>query len=525
MTVTEAPPAAPPAPAAPALAEAPVGGWLTTGDHKKLGLLFLVGGLLAVLAGCVSSFLFQLPSFDDGADIWTRPLSRVASIDVTLVLIIGIPAIWIGIATYVVPLQLGATRLALPRLHATALWTYLAGGGLVTVGYLSRHSTLSGLGSSLPAVAVKGRAANDPTELLIGGLAVLAVATTLAAVSLLVTVLAQRTDGMTLARMPALAWSTLATSTVLIVSTPVFLAGLLLFWYDQHYGGTLFTATAGGLRVWQHQLWVPGRPEAVLFGAAGAAALTDVVGAHARRPLDRFNVARGAGVALVLLALVVWMQQLSALRSPVAPTATAVTAVLAVAALALLGSWLASIRTAVPRFHPSLLFTAGALLAGGVALHVPVVAAIAGIDQPDRIEAFRNCQITLLGLGVPLLALGAAIHHWAPKLFGRTAPAGLASLQALLLLAGVLLVAAPGYLLGLGAPHGVVGLGAAGSVAVGLAVVLFLPFVFGAGSAATEANPYGGLTLEWATPTPVPPANFEELPVVASAYPLYGGEA
>ena len=116
------PPEAPAGAAAAEPARTPPDNWLTTGDHKRLGRMFILGGLAAVIAACASAFIFQLPSGPD-LHVWTMPASRLTSIAASVALVVGIPALWIGIATYVVPLQIGATRLALPRLHNLSLWT------------------------------------------------------------------------------------------------------------------------------------------------------------------------------------------------------------------------------------------------------------------------------------------------------------------------------------------------------------------------------------------------------------------
>ncbi|MDP9441961.1 MAG: cbb3-type cytochrome c oxidase subunit I, partial [Actinomycetota bacterium] len=415
---------------------AAAGSWAATGDHKRLGILFIAGGLAAILAGAVAALLFQLPNVNDNTRIWTGAVSRLASANVSFSLVIGIPALWIGLATYVLPLQIGTTRLALPRLHNLALWTYAAGATLVTTGYVADRPPISGLGSSLPAVARDGRSAEPATELLILGLLLVALATFLAAASLLTTVLNRRTDGMALAHLPLFSWSTLATSTVLVLATPVFLAGLTLLFYDQHYGGTLFDSRVGGRRVWQHQLWVLGQPMALLYAAACVGAFCDIVSTAARRPLTGFGAARAATVAAPLLTLLLWAGNLSTLRSPFGPVAT-LGGVLVGAPLALaLATWAGTLRSGAVRVNPGLFFIAAFLAVVGLAALLSVVGALVGVNGGDA-EAFRNGQTTLLVLGAPLLGLAAGVVHWSPKMSGRTPAAGSSALLCLLLLGGL----------------------------------------------------------------------------------------
>ena len=502
---------APPAPAA-------AGSWATSGDHKQLGLLFMAGGLVAILGGALVAGFFQLPNVNDNTRIWTGVTSRLASANVSLSLVIGIPALWIGLASYVTPLQIGSSRLALPRLHGLALWTYAAGAILAAVGYGAGRPPISGLGSSIPAMARKGSSAGAPTELVVMGLLLVALATFLAAASLLVTLLNGRTEGMRLVHLPPFSWSTLATSTVLVLATPVFMAGLTLLFYDQHYGGTLFASEPGGRRIWQHQLWVLGQPMALLFSAACVGSFCDVVSTAARRPLSGFGLARGAAVAAPFLTLLLWAGNLSTLRSPFGPVATLGGVLVGAPLVLALLSWAGTLRSGAVRVNPALFFLGAFLAVVALAASASVAAVFVGIEGRG-VESFRNGQTTLLVLGAPLLGLAGAAVHWSPKISGRSPSAGASGLLCLLLLGGIVLTALPAYLVGFGAGGAVVPLGAAGSVLTAAGVLLVLVNLVGTRRSGPD-DPYGGLTLEWATSSPPPPHNFDTVPDIRSPHPL-----
>jgi len=492
---------------------------LTTGDHKRLGLLYAAGGVIALLAAAISSAIYFAAA--DGPQVWTAIDSRLASSVTVLALVIGIPALWIGVATYVVPLQIGATRLALPRLHNLALWTYFGGGVLVSIGLLAGRANVNSLAASAPAAATEGARATRVTELLLAGLFVVGLALLLAAVSLLVTVLNRRAEGLRLAFMPLFGWSTLATSSVLVLAMPVFLAGVALVAYDQHYGGTLFAAAGGkaGLRIWEHELWIGGHPLGLLFAAAAVGILGDIVATHARRPLVGFSIARAAAAAAPALTLLLWAGNLSVLFSPFAPVAT-LGALLVGAPLGLsLLTWLGTLKGAKPRFHSSLLFVVSFLALVGLATALSVAGAFRHMTNAEA-DAFRNGQFSLLVFGAPLLALGAAIAHWTPKMFGRSTPAGAAALQCLLFVGGAVLMAAPGYLVGLGAGTGVTKIGIAGAAMIAVGLLVFAASAAGRSAEPAVDDPYGGMTLEWATASPPPPYNFESIPDIRSPYPL-----
>jgi heme/copper-type cytochrome/quinol oxidase subunit 1 len=494
------------------------GTWLNTGDHKRLGLLFLYGGIAAVVASCVSAAIFFLKA--DATTVWTAPGSRLSAVNAAAALVVGIPALWIGVATYVMPLQIGATRLALPRLHNLALWTYAVGGALMTVGFIADDDVPNSLTSSI-AAAADGKG-SDGAQLVIVGLLLVGIAIALAATSLLVTVLNRRAEGLRLTFLPLFSWSVLATSTVLLLAAGVLVAGLVLLFYDWHYGGTLFAGNlSGARRIWEHELWLPGQPLGLLFTAAGVGIFGDVVATHARRPLAGFPVARVLAVAAPLLTLLLWAGNTSVLKSPFGPTGTVggllVFVPIALSILLFLGTF----KGSKPKAHPSLLFLLLFLAMIGLAKALSIAAVLVGVEGADA-EAFRNGQITLLTFGAPLLAVGAAAAHWSPKLWGRVNPMGPSAVQALLLFAGPVLFALPGYLVGLGADDAVVPLGVAGAAVTAAGVLMFGLDIASRG-ATSDGDPYGGHTLEWATASPPADHNFDDLPDIRSAHPLTEG--
>ena len=509
------PPAASSDDVAPVRTPPIAGTWLTTGDHKRLGTMFLAGGVVAIAAACATALLFFLKA--DAATFWTAPGSRLSSLATASALVIGVPALWIGLATYVVPLQVGATRLALPRLHNLSLWTLGVGAVLVAVGHLAEPEAINSLASSIPSSGRDG-ASSDGTQLIITALFVVAVGILLAGVSLLATILNRRAEGLRLTFLPLFAWSTLATSTVIVLATPVLLAGLVLLFFDHHYGGQILGTGLGSLRIWAHELWIPGHPFGLLFAAAGVGLFGDVVATHAGRPLVGFPAARAAAAAAPVLTLLLFAGDVSILESPFGSVATIGGIVVGLPLGLALLTWLGTLKGGKPKAHPSVLFVLLFLLTVGLVTVLSIAAIFVEVEGPDA-EAFRNGQITLLSLGLPLLALAAGAVHWSPKLYGRATPNGLGGIQALLLFGGPVLLAAPGYLMGFGSNDSVVLLGAVGAVVTAVGVLMFLLDLASRG-ATSDANPYGGTTLEWATASPPPAHNFDELPDIRSAHPL-----
>ncbi|MEO7836905.1 MAG: cbb3-type cytochrome c oxidase subunit I, partial [Acidimicrobiales bacterium] len=457
---------------------------------------------------------------------------RLFSLHVTVATLLFLGPAWVGIASYVVPLQIGSGRLAFPRLHAFAFWLFALGGGLLVVSYVVGPPAGLGLVSGLPTPAPKG-GADTATTLMIASLFLVAVSALLAAADLAVTVLKLRTPGLTLRRLPMFSWAMLISSLVTVLATPVFLGGLVLFYLDQRFGGTLFApATVGAQSVWRHTLWLYGRPDIYLLLLPGLGASCDIVATHAGRQLISPSAARGAIAAFGFLSLGAWASGSTVVDALVLPTYSPLTALVALPVGALVLVWLGTMAAGRRSVHTSLAFVAGfVLLAGFGAVNVAIAAA-AKVDG----AAWATGHLHVVAFGAPTLLLLGALTHWAPKMFGREFSAGAARLGLLGVFGGFFLMGLGSYLLGYdGAPARVKNfdfssdastfstLSALGATVLLLGLVVFVTeMVRAAGSRGTPcpADPYEGLTLEWAAMSPPPPHSFDSVPEVRSASPL-----
>ena len=529
MTITETRPEADAQAPAPPAAE----GLATTADHKLLGLLFLGGAMLFLIVGGVIGMVLRMELADEGVSIVGGNYNRLFSLHSSVSALLFLPPAWVGLATYVVPLQIGAGRLALPRLHAFAAWLFLLGGTLLVAAYILGPPVGLGIADAIPAPSPPG-GADNPNALAIVAMGMVAVAMVLAAVDLAVTVLKLRTPGLTLRRLPMFSWASLVSSLVTIFATPVFVGGLVLLYIDQRFGGTFFgSENVAGQAIWQHTLWLFGRPEIYLLALPGLGAACDIVATHARRPLFSLDAARLHIGLFGVLSFGAWAAGTKVADALVLPTYSALTALVAVPLALLVLVWLATLAKGQPRLHPSLLFVVFAVLLLGVGgLHV-VIAALAGVDG----SAWTTGHLHTVAFGAPTLLLAGAIYHWAPKLFGRELSEGLGRLAALGLFGGFFLMGLGSYLLGYdGAPAHVRDFSFSASAttygllaAIGALIVVVAALVV-VGDAVRAAaarsvtagpdDPYQGLTLEWATSSPPIRAGFDSVPEVRSAHPL-----
>lgn len=518
----------------PAVLVAPVAApstesWFNTGDHKKLGLAFVAASLLFLVVGGALGVVLRAELAEPGVQIVGDNFGRLFSMHATVMTMLFLGPLWVGLATYMVPLQLGAGRLALPRVHATALWLFVLGGCLLVAAYVVGPP--AGLGLTSPFALVAHGRANHATTLWIASLLVLAASSILASTSLLTTVVTLRAEGMTFLRLPAFSWATMVTAIISLLSTPVFVAGLVLLELDQRFGGTLFTAR-GSAAVWQHSLWLFGRPEIYLLTLPGLGAASDIVATHARRPLPARALNLAALSALAVLSLGAWAAGHRVANAVVLPTYTPLTALVALPVGLLVLLWLAALRLGRPQFHVSLLFVAGFVMLLAVGAGNVLGAAVAGISGGS---AWTTGHLHTVAFGAPTLLAFGALYHWAPKFWGRSLSPRLGAAAFLFLFGGFLVGGVASYVLGYqGAPNRVKDLApkfanldrvaAAGGVLVLVGVVVFLlDLLTSVGrrrGAEAGDDPYTGLTLEWATASPPPAHGFDTVPEVRSAAPL-----
>ena len=513
--------------------------WLTTSDHKRLGRMYVVATLAFLAVGTGVGVVMEIQRAGRQATVAVGPdYIRLLSVHTTVMTTLFLAPLWVGLATYLVPLQIGARRLAFPRLQAFAFWAFVVGGVLLLASYLTGTPNGAGLTLSTPLPPAIG-GASRATDLWIASLMVLTIAAVLAAANIFTTVFKLRADGMTLARVPSFSWSALATSAAMLLAGPLFLSGLLVLYLDQHFGGRLFDpAQVNGNVVWEHLLWFYGRPDAYLLFLPALGVVSDVVATHARRPLFMGPVVKGAIFAFAVLSFGILAADTNALHAVLIPTPTVLSALVVLPAGLCLLLWLGTIRPAELRLHVSLLYVAGFVLLCLLGGANAVGAALKGLSGNS---AWTTGQLHAVLFGAPTLAAFAGIYHWAPKIWGRPLRATLGVLQWLLLFGGFVVSAVGSWFLGYaGAPWHVdhltgpgtksswlalsrlSGLGG-GLIALGIVVfVVNLAYsVLGPAPAeATPDDPYEAATLEWATSSPPPEDNFSYVPEVQSDRPL-----
>lgn len=533
-------------PAQPAL-ELP-DAWPKGTDHKYIGSLYVAAAVVFLVAGVVMALLMRAQLATPDAEILgERTYRQLFTLHGVFSVFLFLLPVWLGLASAIVPLQVGAARLAFPRLHAMSFWLFLTGGIMVSAAP-ALSDTFHGWALSDPIPVKLGLPGQGPDFLLLG-LVLVCMAAVVVVVNLIVTVLQLRPPGMTLRRIPIFSWSMMVSGAVLLFALPLLIGAFGLLFVDRHYGTSIFSgftgSRGGNPLIWPRLFWFAAYPMlwALLIPALGA--VSEIVATFAGRPLFSRDRASAALVGVGVLSFAGWGSEVETLNRARPLFILGALIVLAPVALLVL-NWLATLRLAGKegdrdalraRFTATpMLWALGMLPVLGLGLAASVVSALdAGRDA--HANYWQTGQQHALFFGAATIGAVAALSFWGPKIWGRRLSDALGKLEILAVVGGVLLTVVGMLMLGiqdmlvhtstfdsgdeweLGNLVVSAGAAIAGLGLVVLVLDLLVSIVAHRGRAA-GADPWGGHTLEWATTSPPPPHNFDALPEIHSGSPL-----
>jgi cytochrome c oxidase subunit 1 len=503
--------------------------WVTTVDHKRIGILYGVTAFAFFLVGGLEALLIRMQL--------ARPNGTVVSADaynqiftmhgLTMIFLVVMP-LSAAFFNYMLPLMIGARDVAFPRLNAFSYWLFLFGGLFLYSSFLLGGAPAGGWFGYAPLSLEPA----SHMHMYALGLIILGISSTVAAVNFAVTIINMRAPGMSLFRMPVFVWMTFVVSFLLIFALPVVTVGLVELFFDLQYGTNFFRVAGGGDPVlWQHLFWLFGHPEVYILILPAMGIVSEVLPVFSRKPLFGYPVVVLSGIAIGLMGWGVWAHHMFAVGlGPVANSAFALsTMFIAVPTGVKIFNWLATLWGGDIRFRTPLLFSLGFIamfIIGGLS-GVTHAVVPADYQQSDTYYIVAHFHYVLFGGSI--FGLFAGIYYWWPKITGRMLSEAVGKVHFWLMLIGFNLTFGPMHILGLeGMPRRIYryqpGLGfdfwnMVATIGAFLIAASFLVFLYNAvrsfrrGEVA-GADPWDARTLEWATPSPPPPHNFDEVPVV-----------
>jgi cytochrome c oxidase subunit 1 len=513
--------------------------WVTTVDHKKIGLMYIMMAIVFLVIGGVEALLIRIQLWSARNDLIGPDLfNQLFTIHgTTMVFFMGMP-ILIGIGNYMVPLMIGARDMAFPRLNALGFWASLFGGLLVYFSFATGGAPAVGWFANSP-LTEKTFARGPGTDYWALGLIVSGVGTLTAAINFIATILGMRAPGMALRKVPFFVWTMLCTSVQIVFAIPPLTAALVMVLFDRQLGAHFFDVQNGGSAVlWQHLFWFFGHPEVYILILPVFGMVSEIIPVFSRKVLFGYEFMAAATAAIAFISMGVWAHHMFAIgMARTADMFFAITSMLVSIPTGIkFFNWLATMYGGRIRFDSPMLFSFGFLsmfLIGGL---TGIMLAIVPFNFQVTDTYFVVGHFHWVLIGGTLFGAFAGIHYWYPKVTGRMLNERLAQWQFWLLYIGFFLTFGPMHMAGmLGMPRRVftydpgrhweiwnqlATVGAliqAPSYAI-LVVNLLWSLWFGkpAGD-----DPWDAWTLEWTTTSPPPSYNFETIPTVHSRRPLW----
>jgi cytochrome c oxidase subunit I len=511
--------------------------WVTTTDHKRIGIMYLVLTFVFFIMGGVEALMIRLQlSQADNTLLTPQTYNELFTMHGTTMIFLFVVPIMAGFGNYLVPLMIGARDMAFPKLNAFSFWL-LAAGGLVFYGSVffsppecgwTCYSPLSS-SSYLPSGGV------DAWIFLIH---LTGLSSLVGAVNFYATIANMRAPGMGWGRLPLFVWTILTYAVLLILALPVIAGAVTLLLTDRHFGTHFYDPSSGGSPLlWQHLFWFFGHPEVYIMVLPGFGIISEVLPVFARKPIFGYKAIAAATVVIAFLGLLVWAHHMFATPSPTIVLVFFMMSsfLIAVPTGVKMFNWIATLWRGTIEFKTPLLFAVGFLftfLIGGI---TGIFLAIFPIDWQLTDTYFVVAHLHYVLVGGAVLAIFAGIYYWFPKITGRMLSEGLGKLSFWLMLIGFHVTFFIQHAIGLdGMPRRVYEYPDVGHLELYNLISTVGSFILAAGVGVTVINvvrslkngavagpdPWKGNTLEWFTTSPPPVNNFDVVPRVRSVEPM-----
>jgi cytochrome c oxidase subunit 1 len=511
--------------------------WLTTVDHKKIGVLYILNSFLFFFVAGILALVVRSELAVPGLQFLDeRTYNQAFTMHGTIMIFLFVVPVLSGFANYIVPLQIGAPDMAFPRINALSFWFLPLGGLLIFSGYLFGGAAAEGWTLYTP-LSNSSYSSGVGTDLWLIGLLLVGTASILGSVNFIATIFKMRAPGMSLFRMPILVWTVLVTATLILLATPVLAAGMIELFIDRNYGGSFFDPNAGGNPIlWQHLFWFFGHPEVYIVILPAMGVVSEILPVFARRPLFGYRAFVFATIAIGLLSFSVWAHHMFATGQVFLPFFSFMTALIAVPTGVKMFNWMATLWRGSIILATPMLFALGFLsmfLIGGIS---GVMLSAPPLDFHLQDTYFVVAHLHYVFFGGSVFGVFAATYYWFPKMTGRRLNERLGKVHFWLTFIGFNLAFFPMHFLGIaGMPRRIADysptagwtfwnlVSTSGAFLIAISMLPFLVNVVATliNGEQVGDDPWEGNTLEWATSSPPPPYNFDKLPPIRSERPVY----
>jgi len=511
--------------------------WLTTTDHKRIGIMYMVAAWMFLVIGGVEALLIRLQlAVPDNTLLSPQTYNALFTMHGTTMIFLFLMPMIAGMANYLVPLMIGARGMAFPKLNALTFWLFIA-GGVVFYGSLLFSPPECGWTCYAPLSETAFSPSNG-VDSWIFLIQLTGVASFIGALNMFVTITNMRAPGMSWGRVPLFVWTMLTQSMLLIISIPVIAGAVTLLLTDRHFGTHFYDPTNGGSPLlWQHLFWFFGHPEVYILILPGFGIISEIMPVFSRKPIFNYKAIVAATLGIAVIGTLVWAHHMFTVPLPFFLLIFFMlgTYLVAIPTGVKIFNWIFTMWSGAIEFPVAMLYALGFLatfLLGGI---TGIFLATFPVDWQLHDTYFVVAHLHYTVVGGAVFAMLAGIYYWFPKITGRMLDEKLGKISFVFTLVGFWVTFLIQHSAGLsGMPRRVyeyadvnnLGLynmiSTIGSFILALGVLLtIINIVKGVRSGAKAGpDPWKGNTLEWFTPSPPPVNNFDVVPRVRSVEPM-----
>lgn len=505
--------------------------WLTTVDHKKIGVMYILSALAMLFRGGVDALMMRVQlAFPDLNFLNAQHYNEIFTTHGTIMIIFMAMPFLIGLMNIIVPLQIGARDFAFPFVNALSFWSFFFGALLFNISFVIGGSPDAGWTSYTPLAGAAMNPGPGQNFYLLG-LQLSGIGTLATGINLMVTILKMRAPGMKLFKMPIFSWSTLVTSFIIIFAFPILTVALALMTIDRIFGSQFFTLTGEGLpMMWANLFWMWGHPEVYIVILPAFGIFSEVIATFAKKRIFGYHAMVWSMILIAGLSFLVWVHHFFTMGAGafVNSVFSVSTMLIAVPTGVKIFNWLGTLYKSKIQFTTPMMWALAfipSFVIGGV---TGVMLGMAAADYQFHNSYFLIAHFHYVLIAGTVFACFAGLEYWYPKMFGHKLNEKLGKLSFWLFVIGFHVTFLPQYFLGLdGMPRrlfdtapewftlnfistvGAFGMGA------GFALFVFnIYYSYQTSQRETTGDSWDGRTLEWATPTPIPHYNFATLPTI-----------